>query len=121
MFHLPKLTADRSLEDIGVRAIALSEKGKVVRVFDKTQDLQEVIGLVESLRQAILIYQVSVGHHQTRKTLTLRTGVATTVNIQPGRPFDCEPPLPVAGFETQWSVGRFKSSFDTLLGLHQVR
>jgi len=50
---------DRSLEDIGKRSLVLSEKGKVARVLDKTRDLQEVIGLVERLQQAILIYQVS--------------------------------------------------------------
>jgi len=67
--RLTELTADRSLEDIGARSLALSEKGKVARAFDKTQDSQEVIGLVESLRQAILIYQVSVGHRQSRKNV----------------------------------------------------
>ena len=55
------LTLSRSLEDIGTRSLALSEKGKVARVLDKTQDSQEVIRLVEKLRQAILIYQVSTG------------------------------------------------------------
>jgi len=51
---------DRSLDEIGKRSLALSEKGKVARVLDKTQDAQEVVRLVEKLRQAILIYQVSV-------------------------------------------------------------
>ena len=55
----PNLTLCRSLEDIGTRSLALSEKGKVARVLDKAQDSQEVIRLVERLRQAILIYQVS--------------------------------------------------------------
>ena len=55
----PNLTLHRSLEDIGTRSLVLSEKGKVARVLDKTQDSQEVIRLVEKLRQAILIYQVS--------------------------------------------------------------
>jgi len=55
----PELTLDRSLEDIGKRSLALSEKGKVARVLDKSQDSQEVIKLVEKLRQAILEYQVS--------------------------------------------------------------
>ena len=65
-----KLIPLRSLEYIGKRSLALSEKGKVARALDKTQDLQEVVGLVEKLRQAILIYQVSVGHYQSRKSLT---------------------------------------------------
>lgn len=51
----------RALEDISKRAVALSDKGKVARVFDKTKDSGEVAALVEKLRQAILIYQVSVG------------------------------------------------------------
>ena len=56
----PKLTLhDRSLDDIGKRSLALSEKGKVARVLDKMRDSQEVINLVEKLRQAILVYQVS--------------------------------------------------------------
>ena len=56
----------RSLNDIGMRSLALSEKGKVARVLDKAQDLQEVVGLVEKLRQAILIYQVSIRHRQSQ-------------------------------------------------------
>ena len=57
----PKLTLhDRSLDDIGKRSLALSEKGKVARILDKTRDSQEVINLVEKLRQAIFVYQVSV-------------------------------------------------------------
>ena len=52
------LTLCRTLEDIGTRSLALSEKGKVARVLDKAQDAQEVVKLVERLRQAILVYQV---------------------------------------------------------------
>jgi hypothetical protein len=66
----PMLTLSRSLEDIGTRSLALSEKGKLARVLDKAQDSQEVIKLVEKLRQAILVYQVSVRHRQSRKSLT---------------------------------------------------
>jgi len=53
------LTLNRSLEDIGKQSLALSDKGKVARVLDKKRDSQKVVGLVEKLRQAILIYQVS--------------------------------------------------------------
>jgi hypothetical protein len=56
----PVLTVDRSLEEIGTRSLALSGKKKLARVLDKAQDSQEVIKLVEKLRQAILVYQVSV-------------------------------------------------------------
>ena len=99
----------------------LLEKGKISRALDKTQDSQEVIGLVESLRQTILIYQVRARHRRGWKTLTLGTGVTTTVDIQQSRPFDREPLLPVAGVEAEWLLDRFKASFDALLGLHQVR
>ena len=111
----------RSLEDIGKRSLALSEKGKIPRVLDKTQDSGEVIKLVEELRRAILVYQVSARHRRSRKSLTRGAGVAAAVDIQPGRPFDCKF-LPL-GFdlETKLVVGWFKSSFDVLLKLHQVR
>lgn len=59
LVHSKLIYKDRSLEDVGARAVALSEKGKVARILDKTKDLAEVVALVEKLRQAILIYQVS--------------------------------------------------------------
>ena len=55
----PITTLYRSLEEIGTRSLTLSGKKKLARVLDKTQDSQEVVKLVEKLRQAILIYQVS--------------------------------------------------------------
>jgi len=67
LVHPNLILHDRSLEDIGTRSLALSEKGKVARMLDKTQDAQEVIGLVERLRQAILIYQVSTRDYRCRK------------------------------------------------------
>ena len=99
----------------------MSEKGRVARVLDKAQDSGEVITLVERLRQAILIYQVSAGGSQSRRLLTPGTDVTTTVNIQPGRPFDREFLPFVFNFETDPMTGRVKSSFDALLKLHQVR
>lgn len=99
----------------------MSEKGKVARILDKTRDLGEVIALVERLRQAILIYQVSARDSQSRRLLTPGTDVSTTVNIQPSRPFDRKFLSPVFNFETEFVTGRVKSSFDALLKLHQVR
>lgn len=98
----PTLTSyDRSLEDIGARALALSEKGNIARVLDKQQDSAEVITLVERLRQAILVYQVSAGDLQNQGLLTPGTDVTTTVNIQPGHPFNCEFLPPVFGCGTE--------------------
>ncbi|KAF9645787.1 hypothetical protein BDM02DRAFT_3189409 [Thelephora ganbajun] len=80
----------RSLEDIEARSLALSEKGKIARVLDKTRDSGEVIRLVEKLRQAILIYQVSQQQSIYNQVVHLT------------------------------AVGRFKASFDALLKLHQT-
>ena len=63
----PIITVYRSLEEIGTRSLALSGKKKLARVLDKTQDSQEVVKLVEKLRQAILVYQVSTrGRRQSQ-------------------------------------------------------
>ena len=56
----------RSLKDIGERSSALSGKGKLDRMLDKKKDLEQIVKLVEELRQAILIYQVgTVENHQS--------------------------------------------------------
>ena len=115
------LNLNRSLEDIGTRSLDLSKKGKVARVLDKSQDSQEVVRLVERLRQAILIYQVSAGYLTGWKSLTRGTGVTTTVDIQPGRSIDRESLPSVFDSETQRAIGQPKASFDVLLKLHQVR
>ena len=47
--------------------------------------------------------------------------VTTTVDIQPGRPIDREFPPLIFNLEIKLVAGRFKSSFDVLLKLHQVR
>ena len=88
--HSKLIYHDRSLEDIGTRSLALSEKGKVARILDKAQDTGEVVKLIEQLRRAILIYQVTIKYCQGRKSLTSGTDVTTTVIIHPGRPIDCE-------------------------------
>ena len=68
----PKLNLyDRSLDEIGKRSLVLSEKGKVARVLDKSKDGQEVVRLVEKLRQAILVYQVSVGDRKGSRSGTI--------------------------------------------------
>ena len=112
---------DRSLEDIGARSLALSQKGKVARVLDKAQDSGDVIKLIEKLRQAILIYQVGVRHGRSYKSLTRGAGVTTTVDIQPDRPTDREFLPSVFDFEFKLVAGRFQSTFDAILKLHQVR
>ena len=86
------------------------------------QDSREVIELVEKLRQAILIYQVSVRHHQSWKSLTRGAGITTTIDIQSSRPFDREfqPLILNFKYKAKPAAGRFKSSFDALLKLHQV-
>ena len=53
----------RSLEDIEKRSRTLSEKGKVAKFLDKKRDAGAIVRLVEQLRQAILIYQVSTAEN----------------------------------------------------------
>ena len=50
-----------SLEEIEVRSQALLEKKKTAGFLDKAKDSQEVVGLVEQLRTAIVYYRVSGG------------------------------------------------------------
>lgn len=59
LVYLKLILFDRLLDGIGKQSLTLSEKGKIARALDKTKDSQKVIDLVERLRQAILIYQVS--------------------------------------------------------------
>ena len=78
----------------------MAEKGKVARVLDKAKDSQEVIKLVEKLRQAILEYQVGARNSHSRNLLTRGVGITTAINLQPGRPADCEFLHHVSDFET---------------------
>ena len=48
----------------------LLNKGKVAKVFDKRKDSGTIVKLVEELRQAVLLYQVStVGNHTDQAEL----------------------------------------------------
>ena len=51
--------AFRSLAEIEERSKALLEKKKAAGFLDKSKDSQEVVGLVEKLRTAIIYYRVS--------------------------------------------------------------
>ena len=61
LFCTKPILRDRSLGGVGARAAALLDKGKAARILDKAKDSAEVVALVEELRQAIVIYQVSAG------------------------------------------------------------
>ncbi|KAF9784597.1 hypothetical protein BJ322DRAFT_1195506 [Thelephora terrestris] len=49
----------RSLEDIEKQSQELLGKGRATRILDKAQDIGTVVKLVEQLRRAILLYQLS--------------------------------------------------------------
>ena len=58
-------------------------KGKMARFLDKTQDSQAVTKLVEDLRQAILIYQVStIGDLQDRAELNVSEQLSQQQSIE---------------------------------------
>ena len=99
----------------------MSGKGKIARALDKTRDSGEVVKLVEELRRAVLVYQVSIKPNPSRGLLTRGTGVATTIDIQPGRPPDCEFALLIFDYGAELPTGCIKSSFDALLNMRQVR
>ena len=80
----PRLTLDRSREDIEPRSLDISKKKRLARTIDKARDLGEVTKLVERPRQSIVIHQVSIIHDRSQKSLTRGTGVTATVHIQPG-------------------------------------
>jgi len=52
----------RSLEEIEKQSQAILEKKMAVGFLDKTKDSQEVIGLIDELRNAIVGYQVGEKH-----------------------------------------------------------
>jgi hypothetical protein len=108
LVHTTLILCDRTLEDIGKRSLAMSEKGKIARVLDKARDSGEVIKFIERLRQAILIYQVGIRLCWSRKKLTRGTGVTTTVNIQSSHPIDGGFPPLVFEFETKPVAGLFR-------------
>ena len=97
---------DRALDDIGKRSVALLEKGKIVRVLDKGRDSEEVIKLIEKLRQAILVYQVGAKLCQKLESLICGAGIAAAINIQQSNPIDRKPLPPFSDFETEPMAGR---------------
>ena len=119
-FDHPGLTLHSTLEHIGKQSLALSEKGKIARALDKTRDSGKVADLVEELRQAVLIYQVSASRYRSRTLLMWGKVFTTAVDIQSGRSFDRKFLLVISDLETHWMVGQSKASFDVLLKLNQV-
>jgi len=71
----------RSLAEIEERSQALLEKKKAVGFLDKGKDSQEVAGLVEQLRTAIVYYRVSGGPTARTYTTTDAWGTALTATI----------------------------------------
>lgn len=70
-----------ALEEIQQRSQALLEKKKAAGFFDKGKDSQEVINLVEELRNAIVYYQVSGDHAVWAGVDTDITALAATVGV----------------------------------------
>jgi hypothetical protein len=81
--------------------VALLEKGKLARVLDKGRDSEEVIKLVEKLRQAILVYQVGAKLCRKLESFTCGEGIAAAINIQQSNQIDGKPLRPFSDFETE--------------------
>ena len=115
------ISHDRDLEDIGKRSFALSEKGKVARALDKTRDSGEVVKLIEKLRQAILVYQVSISNSIGVVDRSRAEQVSQQRSI-----YHQLTQLTVSSYLSSWPprLNCFlggQSSFDAVLKLHQVR
>lgn len=70
-----------ALEEIEKRSQALLKKKKAAGFFDKAKDSQEVVNLVEELRNAIVYYQVSRDHGAWAGVDTDITALAATVGV----------------------------------------
>ena len=77
------------------------EKGKVARVLDKGRDSEEVIKLIEKLRQAILVYQVGAKLCQKLESLICGAGITAAINIQQNNPIGRKPLPTFPDFETE--------------------
>ena len=73
----------RSLAEIEKRSEAILEKNAVVGFLDKMKDSQEVVSLVDELRNAILGYQVSETQVVLPRVNTRGIALTAAVNVQP--------------------------------------
>ena len=71
-----------TLDGIEKRSRAILEKKQVPGFFDKASDSQEVVKLVEDIRNAIMDYQVSGKRTERTRINANGIGLSTTVNIQ---------------------------------------
>ena len=79
-----------SLEEIGKRSQASLEKEEAVGFLDKEKGSQEVVNLIEQLRNAIAYYQVG-GNHAARTALNTDEPDTTATNdIQQNQGTDCK-------------------------------
>ena len=97
----------------------LLEKGAASRFLDKGEDSTEVAKLIERLREAITHYQVSENYLVVLSTTHRRADITTTSDLRSGHQPHCED-FPVC-LSPALTIGPFiKSSFNTLLKLHEV-
>ena len=95
-----KLIIRRSLDDIEKRAQALSKKGTMARVVDKTRDAAAVVELVDQLQKTIIIYQVCAKDRQIQAVLIrMMAAVSATIDPQSSRAIDGVFLLIVLGLE----------------------
>jgi len=86
--------AFRSLEEIEKRSRAILDKNTAAGFLDKAKDSQEVINLVDELRNAIVAYQVGKKHITLPSTNTSGIALAATVNVQPDWKTGCRSLIP---------------------------
>jgi len=108
------------LEEIEKKSQALLEKGAAARFVDKGGDSAEVTRLIERLREAITRYQVSKNHFFSSSTAHMEGQLSQQQAI-----YDRIADLTVRIllfplYVSLMTDSLIKSSFDTLLKLHEV-
>ena len=110
----------RALEEIEKRSRVLLDKGNAARFVDKGEDSAEVTRLIERLREVITHYQVSENRFVTSSSAHTRGKISQQQAI-----YDRIANLTVRAplfslYVTLMNGSPIKSSFDTLLKLHEV-
>jgi len=110
----------RALEEIEKKSRALLEKGAAARFVDKGEDSAEVTRLIERLREAITHYQVSESCSVPASTAHMEGQISQQQAIY-DRIADLTVRALLFPFYVVLMTGSpIKSSFDTLLKLHEV-
>ena len=87
---------------------------------DEAKNSEEVVNLIEQLRNAIVFYQVGRNYEMLTSVNTIGTDIAATGDILSNTEFDCEAALNAVDLRADSVPGLTKSSFNASLKLREV-